>query len=320
MKLLISSSSNPYYNLATEEYLLKYCSGEYIFLYINQPTVVIGKHQIAPKEVNSKYTIDHGILIARRLSGGGAVFHDEGNLNFSFIRTNSSEENVSYKSITKSIINFLLQMGYEVVMSERNDIMAGGKKISGSAMHIYKNRILAHGTLLINCDIKCLSKSLKGNAHRYSDKSIASKPAKVINLSEYKYDFTATSVLSLLANFQCSNSETTMDNSLIIAGNAIISKLSIEKYSTVEWIYGYSPKYIYSGLINAKTCNIMYKLFVEKGIIEIVECDFENESNSEIIDILKMLVGKKHNIQSIGTYLTNYSGLEITSDILSSLF
>ena len=128
MNLLISSSLNPYWNLATEEYLLKNYTEDFIFLYINQPCVVVGKHQNAQKEINSKYINNNNILVARRLSGGGSVYHDEGNLNFSFIQSVTTGENISYQSLTNSVYQFFKILNSDITLSNRNDYLLKGKK------------------------------------------------------------------------------------------------------------------------------------------------------------------------------------------------
>ena len=206
MKLLISSSSDPYYNLAAEEYLLKFCKEDFLFLYINQPCVVVGKHQIALKEINSQFILENKILIARRLSGGGSVYHDEGNLNFSFISSIPQGENISFQTISKPIIRFLVNSGLDVEISDRNDIISNGKKVSGSAMHIYKNRVLAHATLLIDSNLTNLSGALKGNPDRFTDKSINSKRSEVMNLSEIDNRLNSRIVLSELVKFLANES------------------------------------------------------------------------------------------------------------------
>jgi len=137
MNLLISSSTDPYHNLATEEFLLKNSGEDFIYLYVNRPCVVVGKHQNAQKEIDSNFAYNNNILLARRLSGGGAVYHDEGNLNFSFIRSVSFGENISYQSIPQFLFTFLKQLIPSISLSERNDFLLDGNKISGSAMHVY---------------------------------------------------------------------------------------------------------------------------------------------------------------------------------------
>jgi lipoate---protein ligase len=320
MNLIISRGSNPYENLAIEEFLLKYCEEDYLFLYINQPCVVIGKHQITQKEINSKYVFENNILVARRLSGGGAVFHDQENLNFSFICTTFPGDTISYKSITKSILEFLLQTGLDVEMSVRNDIMSNGKKISGSAMHIFKNRILAHGTILIDSNLTNLSQALKGHPERYTDKSIASKPAEIMNLSDFNRNLTAQYFLTSLTHFMEIEKGYHVMEIKGIPGNDIINQLISQKYSLEDWIYGYSPKYTYRSDIILDKIKIPYSLKVEKGIIEAISLDLTVELNNDIKLFMNKLRGEKHNYSSVNSLLSKEVNSNFNSEILLSLF
>lgn len=320
MNLLLSPYSNPYLNLATEEFLLKNCDSDFLFLYCNQPCVVVGKHQIAQKEVNSAYVFKHNILVSRRLSGGGAVYHDAGNLNFSFIRSISSGENISYKSITQLIVSFLLHSKLAVQMSDRNDIMCDGKKISGSAMHIFKNRVLAHGTLLINSDLTNLSLSLKGNPERYTDKSISSKRSKVMNLSQIDSQLNTDILLYSLVNYIRNEPGFSECNSSIVLRNDIINDLVLKKYSTIDWIYGYSPKYTYRNKIKIGQVVVPFILEVEKGIIQSIKQDSNQELDEHTILIFNLLHGRNHNYHSILSFLEKSFTNKTKQNIMKALF
>ncbi|HEY5509694.1 MAG TPA: lipoate--protein ligase [Prolixibacteraceae bacterium] len=296
MNLLISPSSNPYENLAVEEFLLKNSTEDFIFLYVNRPCVVVGKHQITPKEINSNYTFENNIVIVRRLSGGGTVFQDEGNLNFSVIQSITPGSDFSYKILSRPIIEFLRQVGANVHLSDRNDIMLFDKKISGSAMHIYKNRALAHSTLLIDCNLSTLSLSLQSNPERYKDKSIASIRSKVMNLSEAYNDFSVSYLLDLFTKFVGSEYQFTTIPSIPESYNFSISKLASEKYGTNEWIYGYSPKYTYKNTCEFNGNKIDYSLNIEKGIIISTHIESIIEQKNTIDLEFNQLIGKPHNI------------------------
>jgi lipoate-protein ligase A len=295
MNLLISSSADPYLNLATEEYLLKNSQEDYIFLYVNKSSVVVGKHQIAQKEVNSKFINDHNILVARRLSGGGAVYHDEGNLNLSFIQTSKPGENISYKTITQILYQFLKDLIPQMDLTERNDFVVNGKKVSGSAMHIFKNRVLAHCTLLIDCNLTNLSSSLNGHPERFTDKSIASKRSAVMNLSEIS---STISLGKLTQDFESYLREKFTDlTTYVIKLNSInlIQELVSTKYSSISWIYGYSPKYTYQNYISYQGTKFHYILEIEKGIIENASLKSNHSINPMIQLKLNRLKGQGHN-------------------------
>jgi lipoate---protein ligase len=320
MNLLISLFSNVYQNLATEEFLLKNSLEDFLFLYVNKPCVVVGKHQIAQKEINSKFTFDNNILIARRLSGGGAVYHDEGNLNFSFIQTTRTNENLSYKNIISPIFSFLLQIGINVTMSERNDLTVDGKKISGSAMHLFKNRVLAHGTLLIDSNIENISGSLNGNSQKYADKSIASRRSKVANLSQFnqsiEIDYFRNSVSDYLTKVQ----GYTLSNPLPQTSLNMITELAGKKYATTEWIYGYSPKYSYHTTLTIDRKVIPISLEVEKGVIEAIIVDSKHELKANIQLKLNELKGLYHNYSSMNSLFVEGSDSEISQKFFTAFF
>jgi lipoate-protein ligase A len=295
MNLLISSSLDPYWNLAAEEYLLKNTQDDYIFLYVNKSSVVVGKHQIAQKEVNSKFINENNILVARRLSGGGAVYHDEGNLNVSFIQTTKPGENISYKTITQFFYQFLRNQIPELVLTERNDFVINGKKVSGSAMHIFKNRLLAHCTLLITSNLENLSASLKGYPERFTDKSISSKRSAVMNLSQISSSISVGKMIHEFGDYLRKIYADLTVFTLNSNSKDQIQELASSKYSTLSWIYGYSPKYIYQNTFTYRYTIFHYTLEIEKGSIESAKLDLYHSDNSQIQSKLNGLRGKEHN-------------------------
>ena len=321
MNLLLSSTNDPYWNLATEEYLLKSSDSDFTFLYANKPAVVVGKHQIVQKEINASYIEDNNIVIARRLSGGGTVFHDEGNLNFSFIRSNKSNESISYKEITQSIYDFLHSIGIEVSLSERNDFMLNGKKVSGSAMHIFKNRQLAHNTLLVNCNLNQLSNSLAGNTERFTDKSISSVRSKVMNLAEHNRELTAELLINRYTDYLLLLNELKIHvYNLTEQENEEIGKIAISKYSTAEWIYNYSPKYSYRNSIHLNDKRITYDLQIEKGIISSIKIEQIDEIEGSAILAINSITGRQHNYKSMQDWFDSGSKSLIDKLLFTSLF
>ena len=157
MRCFISQNNDPFFNLAAEEYFLKSTEEEFFVLYINKPSIIAGKHQNILGEIDAQWAREHNIILARRLSGGGTVYEDDGNLNFSFICNCPNLEEISYKRFTYPIILALSSLGIIAEYSGRNDLLLVNRKISGNAMHIYKKRVICHGTLLFNTELKNLS-------------------------------------------------------------------------------------------------------------------------------------------------------------------
>ena len=149
-------NTNPFYCLAAEEYLLKNFDDDIFMLWQSKDTVVLGKHQNALAEINYPFVRANNVTVARRISGGGTVFHDAGNVNFAFIKNVKSPAEISFKQFTQPVVEALALLGIEATSSGRNDLLIEGLKISGNAEHVFKNRVLHHGTLLFNSDLENL--------------------------------------------------------------------------------------------------------------------------------------------------------------------
>lgn len=183
MKYFHLKTTDPYYNLAVEEYLLKNTEEDVFMLWQNAPTVVIGKNQNAYAEVDIAYARAHGIRIARRLSGGGAVYHDAGNLNYTFITSESKAKALDYAYFTQPIISALATIGIPAVLSGRNDLECEGKKFSGNAQYVSGGRVLHHGTLLFDTDLSVMSSVLRTDKEKLALRAVPSHKGRVLNLA-----------------------------------------------------------------------------------------------------------------------------------------
>ncbi|MCK5693684.1 MAG: lipoate--protein ligase family protein, partial [Bacteroidales bacterium] len=185
MLCIISPYTNPYFNLAAEEYLLKSFQEDMFLLYRNRPSIVVGKHQNTLAEINLPFVQENEILVARRITGGGTVFHDLGNLNFAFFTSGKEGELVDYKRATTPIVEALKKMGLEVRLGKRNELLLKGLKISGTASHVFKQRVLHHGTLLFSSEMGKLSAALKSDKERFTDRAVKSVRSRVTNISDH---------------------------------------------------------------------------------------------------------------------------------------
>lgn len=201
MRLYLTGSRDPYYNLACEEYLLLHSDEDILMLWQNDPTVVLGKNQNIYAEVDLEYTEKNKIHVVRRITGGGAVYHDGGNVNYTFITSREHAEVLDFAYFTAPIREALEHWGVKAELSGRNDLLVDGLKFSGNAQHATKERILHHGTLLFDSDLSVLSKALKPDNEKLKSKGIASVRSRVTNLRPLLPEMTVEEFIGGIASF-----------------------------------------------------------------------------------------------------------------------
>lgn len=295
-------------------------------LWQNDNAIIVGKHQNTLAEINIDYVREHDIKVVRRLSGGGAVYHDLGNLNYSFTRTGSNTEMVDFKKYTLPILEVLQNLGVNAKFEGRNDLTIDGKKFSGNAEHVFKNKVLHHGTLLFTSEMKNVSGALKINPLKYSDKAVKSVPKRVTNISEHlKTPITLEEFTQKIMDHIISTHDDCVLYEFSAADLAAIKKIRDEKYATWEWNYGKSPDYNFNKGIRNDGGTLEINLDVEKGIIRKVKIygDFFNEKDiSEIEVALTNVLHEESEISKvldqfqIGSYFHNMT----SNDLLSAMF
>jgi len=240
-----SISTDPHFNLAAEEYVLKNLDPgeEYLLLWQNEPSIIIGRHQNTLAEINLDYVRENGIHVVRRLSGGGAVYHDLGNLNFTFIKKAVQSELLDFKSFTEPVIRALDKLGVKAELRGRNDLTIDGKKFSGNAQYLYRNNILHHGTLLFASDLSRLQKALKVQMDKIESKGVKSVRSRVTNIKEHlKEDITIEefkkAIRDAVAELQGENFVQYEFTEEDLRG---IRTLMEERYLSWDWNYGQSP-------------------------------------------------------------------------------
>lgn len=242
MKIVYNRSVDPAFNLALEEQLFYNSRDEYLMLWRNSPSVIIGRNQNAYEEINLDFVEEHAIPVIRRLTGGGAVFHDLGNVNYTFIVNDSGSFN-NYEVFCRPVMNALLTLGIHAELSGRNDMLVDGKKFSGNAQCASRGRVMHHGTLLLCSDMNSLSAALKVNPLKIQSKGIKSVRSRVTNLSEHlgreiePEGFISTLLACMAESTGGSLCELSAED---LTG---AEKLRAEKYSTKEWNIGYRKAY-----------------------------------------------------------------------------
>ncbi len=287
MKYIKTNWDIPYYNFALESYLLsKAPLDEYVFFYIHAPSIIIGKHQNALEEINQDYVSAHDILVARRLSGGGAVYHDEGNLNFSFVKPTEASEITNFEKFTRPVIETLVKLGVEAELSGRNDILVEGKKISGNAQFYTNGRLLSHGTLLFNANLAVLSQALNVKPLKIQSKGIRSVVSRVANLVEYLPQSMSIYELKEAIITHLAQSLDIEEYVLSEQELSLIEADAKERFAAWSWNYGKTPRFELQKMDKFDCGLIDVRLDVNRGIIESVKIygDFFALQDLEIVE------------------------------------
>ncbi|MFD0829160.1 lipoate--protein ligase [Neobacillus sp. M.A.Huq-85] len=297
--------TDPQINLAIEEYALKNLdiNETYLLFYINQPSIIIGKNQNTIEEINTDYVEKNGIIVVRRLSGGGAVYHDLGNLNFSFITKDDGESFHNFRKFTEPVVEALKKLGVNAELSGRNDLLAEGRKISGNAQFSTRGRMFSHGTLLFNSEMDNVVSALKVKKEKIESKGIKSIRSRVANISDFLSEkISIEEFRSLLLNYIFGGEENINEYVLTDEDWEKIHQLSEERYQNWEWNYGKSPKFNLQNSHRFPVGSIDVRLEINKGMIENCKIygDFFGVGDvSEIEDKLKNIRYEKSEIEKV---------------------
>ncbi|MFK4005454.1 lipoate--protein ligase [Bacillus safensis] len=297
---------DPMINLAIEEYCLKYLDPEetYLLFYINQPSIIIGKNQNTIEEINTKYVEDNGIKVVRRLSGGGAVYHDKGNLNFSFITKDDGDSFHNFKKFTEPVIKALEKLGVKAELSGRNDIMADGRKISGNAQFATRGRIFSHGTLLFDSEIEHVVSALNVKKEKIESKGIKSIRSRVANISELMdQKMTTEEFRKILLSYIFDTNGNVPQYRLTEKDWEKIHEISRDRYQKWEWNYGRSPKFNLQHSKRFSAGSIDLRLEVKKGVIQDCKIFGDFFGVGDIADIEKRLIGQQYDRKTISDVL-----------------
>ncbi|MBM2659636.1 lipoate--protein ligase [Staphylococcus pseudoxylosus] len=318
MKFISNNNiTDPTLNLAMEEYVLKNMPKDdsYFLFYINRPSIIIGKNQNTIEEVNQPYIDEQGIDVVRRISGGGAVYHDTGNLNFSFVTDDDGNSFHNFQKFTEPIVEALKSLGVDANLSGRNDIQVGEAKISGNAMVKVKDRMFSHGTLMLNSELDEVQNALRVNPAKIKSKGIKSVRSRVANISEFLDEpidideFKEIILKSIFGETQVEEYKLTDEDW------EKIEKLSNEKYRTWEWNYGRNPKYNFEREEKFEKGFVQIKLDVKKGRIEHAKIFGDFFGEGDITELENALEGTMHEFDSIEEALSNYDIYHYFGDI-----
>ncbi|AYE52886.1 lipoate--protein ligase [Priestia megaterium NCT-2] len=302
--LFIDNQKNydPRINLAIEEYALKHLdiNETYLLFYINEPSIIIGKNQNTIEEINTKYVEDQQIHVVRRLSGGGAVYHDKGNLNFSFITKDDGNSFHNFKKFTEPVVEALKKLEVNAELSGRNDLMAEGRKISGNAQFSTKGRMFSHGTLLFDSEIENVVSALKVKKDKIESKGIKSIRNRVANISEFlEQKVTVEEFREMLLRYIFDGEENITEYKLTEKDWETIHQISKERYQSWDWNYGKSPKFNLQHSHRFPVGQIDVRLEVNKGKIDACTIYGDFFGVGDVQEVQEKLTGVRYEKASI---------------------
>lgn len=320
--------TDPRINLAIEEHALKNLdvNESYLLFYINEPSIIIGKNQNTIEEINTDYVEKNGIHVVRRLSGGGAVYHDLGNLNFSFITKDEGNSFLNFKKFTEPVVKALNKLGVNAELKGRNDILVGERKISGNAQFSTRGRMFSHGTLMFDSEIENVVSALKVRKDKIESKGIKSIRSRVANISEF-LDEKMT-----IEQFKEKLLQSIFEGEIPIPEYRLteedwkqIHEISKVHYANWDWNYGKSPHFNIQHSHRFPVGLIEFRLDVDKGQIQ--ECKIFGDffGVGDVKDIEDRLTGVRYEKSAIHSALEDvdikhYFGNVEKEDIINLIY
>lgn len=295
--------NDPAINLALEEYCLGNLDpgSEYLLFYINRPSIIIGRHQNPFQEFNQDLARQEGIVAQRRISGGGAVYHDLGNLNFSFI-TDFTEEKLDYfKTLIQPILSTLQRLGVPAQLTEKNNILVDGKKISGNSQHTNMRRMLSHGTLLFDSELEFLQQVLDSKLVITQSRAVSSIKSKVTNISEHlRHPMGMDAFRSEMVGGISDAFGKLGEYRLTAEGREAVQRLAKEKYKSWDWTFGRSPEFTVRHKVKLDSGHVDAHLIVKNGTIKDIQMLNHSVDSSSMGRIRQEFIGKRYDLKFPG--------------------
>lgn len=294
MVYLESASTDPAFNLALEQYVFDSMprSNEYFMLWQNDNAIIVGRHQNTAEEINADYVREHGIRVVRRLSGGGAVYHDLGNLNFTFIVDAEHADRLNLQVFCLPVVRALERLGVRAEISGRNDITIGGKKFSGNSQYIREGRIMHHGTLMFDSDLSVVAGALNPAGDKLASKGVKSVRSRVTNIRPWlNQDITLRQFWDLLRR-SMGEERDMLPGALTEDDLRRVTAIRDTRYAAWEWNFGASPGYSIRKERRVEGCGkLQVFLEVERGKIAgfTVRGDYFGSGDSS--DLARALTG-----------------------------
>ena len=311
MKYLLNTCTDPHWNMAHDEFLLEGLQEKVFCLWQNRPSVIIGLNQSAPAEVNLKYLEENDITLARRVTGGGAVYHDLGNLNYTIAGPSRELEN-DYGLMAET----LRKLGVPAERSGRNDILVEGRKCSGYAKRLSKDRMMIHGTLMWDVNLEVLTQALQVPGSKLQAAGIASVRSRVVNLKEYLPQF------SNIQDFRAALQAILADSDSIISLTQEqirgIDQMADDKFRSWKWIYGHSPAASFQNSRKFACGTIQVQYTLKHGVFESLSFSGDFLGNRPAEELARQLIGMR--IEDIGTLPVSPYFDQLTAEEFLTLF
>ncbi|MBR2929284.1 MAG: lipoate--protein ligase [Oscillospiraceae bacterium] len=329
MRYLESHSHDPRWNLALEQYLFDHAdrSCGYLMLWQNENTIVVGKYQNTVGEINNEYVREKNISVVRRLSGGGAVYHDLGNLNFTFIVDASDAERINFRMFCEPVMRALATFGVTAELSGRNDITVDGKKISGNAQYLREGRVMHHGTILFDSDPAIIGNALRVDREKLASKGVKSVVSRVTNLRAHLPEGTTLADFKARLVEELGKSEPMEQMTLSEEALARIDQIKRERYDTWEWNYGRSPGYTDTRRRRIEGVGtVEAALAVKNEVIREIRFFGDFFAEGEVSELEQKLVGCRCEREALlarladcdcGTYIRNLTVVELVELLLA---
>jgi lipoate-protein ligase A len=300
MNLIVNEDLRPQFNLALEEYALTEMNSDVIMLWRNSAAVIIGSNQNAVEEIDLDYVKDSGIAVIRRQSGGGAVFHDLGNVNFTVIHKLGDDDFNNYRKFTEPIIGYLAELGVKAELQGRNDLVIDGMKFCGNAQAVKKGRIMHHGCILYSADFSRLAGALRPKEAKIVSKGVKSVRKRVTNIVDHmKTPLPVEDFLKGLADYFMKRVEGITLRGLTADELSAAERLARDKYSTWEWNFGKSPAYNMEKERRYDFGTVEAKLWVENGVIRDISIYGDFFGILDKSDLERLTIGTRHEREAL---------------------
>jgi lipoate-protein ligase A len=284
--------TDPRLNLALEEYLLRHVEREepLLLFYINEPSVIIGRNQNTHEEIDPDYVAEHHIHVVRRLSGGGAVYHDLGNLNFSFV-TNGKDDLHNFAKFTEPVVGVLRALGLPAELRERSALFAGGRKISGNAQYATSRRMFSHGTLLFDTDLGEMLRAINPRRAQIESKAVQSVRSVVANIRELlPRDMTIADLrAALLGGIFGDGPIPTLP--LVAENWQRVEEIAANRYNLWSWNFGRSPQFDVQKSARLPAGKIDARIDVAEGRIRAIRLFGDFSGRRDVADLEALLAG-----------------------------